>query len=109
MWQLTTSFCVNSRILPKLASVLFIFLHLLSPCGRFLLGQKGFRILADFFQIQALVAGTENATAIGLAVEVVGFGHFRRCEEAVVFLEIRRQISVAVLVFDVPADFIDDL
>ncbi len=77
----------------------FTFLQLLSPYGRFLLGQKGFRILADFFQIQALVAGTEDATAVGLAVEVVGFGHFRRCKEAVVFLEIRRQISVAVFGF----------
>ena len=87
----------------------FTFLQLLSPYGRFLFGQKGFCILANFFQIQALVAGTENATAIGPAVEVVGFGHFRQCKEAVVFLEIRRQISVAVLVFDVPTDFIDDL
>ena len=40
---------------------------------------------------------------------MVGFGHFRRCEEAVVLFEVRRQISVAVLVFDVPADFVDDL
>ncbi len=40
---------------------------------------------------------------------MVGFGHFRRREEAVVLLEVRRQVSVAVLVFDVPADFVDDL
>ena len=79
-------------------------------CGPLLIVfQKGFRILADFFQVQALVAGAEDATAVGLAVEVVGFGHFRRCEEAVVFLEVRRQVGVAVLVFDIPADFVDDL
>ncbi len=79
-------------------------------CGPLLIVfQKGFRILADFFQVQALVAGPEDAAAVGLAVEVVGFGHFRRCEEAVVFLEVRRQVGVAVLVFDIPADFVDDL